>query len=254
MKYLYRGVNGERAIWWSWQDLRRKGKRRGFCTSGRAWLYLPSNCLGVEWYFGRRSCGVTLGFADPAVGDDAVKLNIAIPFLLSLWFTISGLPIVKRLPGVAWHYGEWGTGEREIGFAIHDATFWVYPWINRSNCSPWAFHFDDFIRGRAKYSIQEYETGEVTLSLPESDYDATYRLYRAEWKRPRWPWPLVIQRGEIEVEGGVPIPGKGENSWDCEDTCTYSLTCPAQTKEELVDKFVAGIVERREKYGWEWRE
>lgn len=260
MRYIVRGKEGESGIWWSWQDLRAKGKRSpaGFCTQGRAWLHMPANCFHVEWYLGGRKCALAATFGNRAFSDDAILFHIAIPFIFNFYFGIERAEWVKRLPGIG---NGWQDGTREIGFSVHDGYLCLYLWCrdgsewNRGDRwwhfkQPIMWNFVDFVLGRDKYSDEPIEAGEIEFSLPESDYIATYRMFRSTWKRPRWPWPHHLLRGEIEVEGGVPIPGKGENSWDLDDTVTYSLTCPASSKEELVEKFIEGVQKRRLEYGW----
>lgn len=255
MKTLVRTADGESAVWWSWQDLRgawdedresRRKKQQGLCTEGRAWLYVPGNNFQVSWHLGSRSCAFELTFS--SIGDDDFCFYIAIPFLFAFWFMIGNLPIVKKLPGVKWN-GEWGSGERKIGVAIHHETFWIYPWIDDDG-RWWSLNFPDFFFGRAKYSTVDLEQDTTVVPLPEGDYPAKYRLYRATWKRPRWPWAKTLLRGEIEVEKGIPIPGKGENSWDMDDDAIFSMTCVAATKEETVAAYVDSVMRTRGKYGW----
>lgn len=90
--------------------------------------------------------------------------------------------------------------------------------------------------------------------MPEHPYPATVRLFESTWKRPRWPFARRMVRAEIEVEGGIPHPGKGENSWDCDDDATYSLTCQARTAEDAVAKLVGSVLRDRRNYGGRsWR-
>lgn len=95
----------------------------------------------------------------------------------------------------------------------------------------------------------EREKHQVELHFLEADYPATVILTTDTWKRPRWHWPLVVERAEVDVPGGVPIPGKGENSWDIDDDATFSLVTPASTVEEAVQKFYDTVNERRARYG-----
>jgi hypothetical protein len=73
----------------------------------------------------------------------------------------------------------------------------------------------DFLFGRQKYSEDVLETVPVSLAMPEKTYTGTVKLLRSKWKRPRAWWTQTILYAHIDVPGGVPFPGKGENSWDC---------------------------------------
>lgn len=267
MKTLIRDEQGESVLWWSWQDLRgefkegaeRKAARRGwFCHYGRAWLHAPGNVFQLSWHFGSRRCSIGAGFSNRSFSEEAITLNMGIPFVGSFYFLIDRADWVKRLPGIG---KGWEDGERELGISWSDGylhlSLWCRPGHDWSRGDRW-WHFKqpilwnpaDFFLGRNKYSDRELETGTTEVTMPERTYPATYRLFESTWKRPRWPWPLRIVRGEIEVEGGIPIPGKGENSWDLDDDATYSLTCPATSPADLIEKMRASVLRRREKYGW----
>ena len=92
--------------------------------------------------------------------------------------------------------------------------------------------------GRSKYSERDIETVRVNVPMPEGDYPATVQLDQAVWKRPRWPFAQKIHRADIELDKPIPIPGKGENSWDLDEDAIFSLTTPAKTPQEAVDALV----------------
>jgi hypothetical protein len=136
-------------------------------------------------------------------------------------------------------------------------SFW-HPTMEWSSRTPkWRNgHFDpaDFLLGRHKYSSEELSTENVEVPMPEKTYAGTVTLTRDTWKRPRWPFSRSIYRANIEVEGGVPHPGKGENSWDCGEDATYGMTCPARTAEQAVGKLVESVLSSRRRYGGrKWR-
>jgi hypothetical protein len=58
-----------------------------------------------------------------------------------------------------------------------------------------------------------------------------------------------MRRANLDIERGVPTPGKGENSWDCGQDATYGLTCPASTVEEALASLRASVMRDRERYG-----
>jgi hypothetical protein len=244
MKTLVRDRDGGTQVWWSWQDLRRI-KRGGFCSEGRTWLHTETNCYQVAWHFFTRRPSLTLGFSSGASSDEAICLNIGIPFLGSFYFLVQRADWVKKLPGIG---SDWNNGEREIGFTWSDDYLFLYLWSDPDHTKLWSpAHF---FLGRPKYSQVELEAGAVDVVLPDRTYPATYQLFESIWKRPRWPWSKRILRGEIEVAGGIPVPGKGENSWDLDDTTIDSMTCPATTKEELAQAFATAVLRKRAKYGW----
>ncbi len=248
MKTLTQGKGEDTALWWHSQCLDKQGRMWKY---GRAWLHWPRNSAGFSWLLFGRSCGVSIDCSD--TGDDNLTLHLALPFLFSVWLHISRLPIVKRLPGVKWN-GKWGSGDREIRIAFHDGAVWWQLWRypNESKPNDWRdsnFDFVDFLLGRNKYSESERTKDNVFIEMPEGYYPASVELYTATWKRSRWPWPKIVQRAEIEIEGGLPIPGKGENGYDCEDDAIFSGNYCAVTVWEATASIRASALRDRQRYG-----
>lgn len=247
MHNLKTASNGEPTVWWSWQDLRggveRKGlPPKGICTHGRAWLRSLHNGVTVEWVLFSRSCHASVTFS--STGDDAISLALSIPFLFAIYLSLEKAQWVKRLPGVRWKNGDYDSGEREIRVAIHNSAVWWTLWVNGNGMrsSHWrdgCFHFDDFLLGREKYSEGESSFHGAAVEMPEGYYPASVRLFTSTWKRSRWPWAKSIRRAEIEVGGGIPIPGDGENDWDLDDDAILGGTYPVDT----VDGALAAIRE-----------
>jgi len=118
-----------------------------------------------------------------------------------------------------------------------------------------AFHPIDFIFGRTTYSEIPISDHKVEIPMPEAVYPATVRLVEAQWRRPRWPFVWYrVRRAEVTPDKGIPFPGKGENSWDCGEDATYSLTCVASTVEESIGKMVESVMRSRLRHGGpKWR-
>ncbi len=250
MRTLVRGKGEETALWWHSQVLDKQGRMWKY---GRAWLRWPGNSIGVCWSLFRERFGMRLAFSD--TGDYAIEVGISLPFLFSLWFHIARAKWVKRLPGVKWT-GKWGSGDREIYIRFHDGALWWTLWRhdNDHKSGDWRdsnFHFDDFFLGRNQYSESERTTHHVLFPVQGIVYSATVELYTSTWKRSRWPWPKTVNRANVEVETGVPVPGKGENGWDMEDDAIYGLTTEAGTVMEALGAFRQAVIRQRTKYGGE---
>lgn len=98
---------------------------------GRAWFYAGKDrhkeTFHTEWLLGKfaRGFGLTIGFGE---GDDdrSVCLHACIPFVFSVYLVICGLWRLKH--------------PHKTGIAIHNNSFWIYPFTNemvtRSD-SPW---------------------------------------------------------------------------------------------------------------------
>lgn len=95
----------------------------------------------------------------------------------------------------------------------------------------------------------------VAIVMPEGAYAATARLEQSRWRKYLGPYrltrrsrrrlriPLWLQRPRwrvsIDVPAGLPVPGKGENSWDCGPDATYGVTYPELRHEPGPDWAVA---------------
>ena len=104
-----------------------------------------------------------------------------------------------------------------------------------SRAAPWkhlgwskSWFVDDVVLGAAVYKEEVNETRQTTIPMPEGSYPAVVKMTKATWTRPR-SRPVTMERATVEMLVPIPIPGKGENSWDCEDDALYSLTTPADS-------------------------
>ncbi len=116
------------------------------------------------------------------------------------------------------------------------------------------FNPGDFFFGSSRHSSRVLEEHDVEIPMPEGVYGAHVKLTEATWTWPRWPWAHRVLRAEIEIPGGVPHPGKGENSWDCGEDATYSMTCTARNRWEAIAAVVESSMRSRLLYGGKnWR-
>lgn len=114
------------------------------------------------------------------------------------------------------------------------------------------WNYRDWLFGRAIYSESRHrEADKVPMQMPEGEYFMKMDYYTSYWHRSRSPFVKAVQRVEITPDKPVPHPGKGENSYDCDEDATYNSTMPVRgrTPKELVEDFKRGIMERRNEYG-----
>jgi hypothetical protein len=227
---------------------------------GRAWLYLKEVVtLAWSWNFKSTFCHVRFSVD----GDEnEVGFAIALP-PVALWLHLGGRlgKWLTKLMRCDYHSVA-GPGRdiycmhREIQFSIHDWTLWSSIWRKRDSWSrddPWWMHWSlnlpDLFLGERKHSKVVLEQRVVTVAMPEGAYEAKAELLRETWKRPRWPWPLVLLRTDVEVPAGIPVPGKGENSWDCGPDAIYGQCGPAESIEEAVGNLVGSVLKTRRQRG-----
>lgn len=147
-------------------------------------------------------------------------------------------------------------GKREIGVRIHDwALWWSFLELDGhwSSSDPWwmhgSFYPADFFLGRKQCSWELVEARDVTIPMPEGSYPAKARLERGTWKRPRWPFPESHLSVNIDIPKGVPVPGKGENSYDCGPDAIFGQSSPSRTIEEGIGNVVASALRDRKRRG-----
>ena len=95
------------------------------------------------------------------------------------------------------------------------------------------------------------ETGEpfsVVVPLPEGNYPGECRREKRTWQRKRWPFSRRERVGYwIDMKIAPPVPGKGENSWDCDDDGVYGTG--GATVAEAIANVTRAALRDRERYG-----
>ena len=237
-------------MYWHWQNLNedRRGdvKGSGF-WHGRAWFNLTKHLCGrCEWVHGVWKCALELAIG----GEDGVMLHVAIPPVQ--WFaSVSYRRFWKWLPAES----------MTTGIRIFDSAIWLDCWrdswggwtnyqkkwqrvlYNRQLC----LHLDDLLLGRMDYQRLTLETKTATVYMPEAAYPVQITFERSIRKRPRWIATQTLGC-QIDIPGGIPVPGKGENSWDCGDDAILSMGSSATTVSEAVADVVKSVMRTRERY------
>jgi len=174
-------------------------------------------------------------------GDEHLTFAVA-SFLAAVWISIP--PIIPKM-----------ADKTIFSLAAHDGNIWWKFFTDRNGWSSktpkWKngyFQVDDFILGKSECSHVLISEKEVEIPMPEKAYKAKVKLEDWTWKRPRW-FAQTIRKTDIEMLDGeqIPIPGKGDNSWDCGDDAIFSLLTPAKTIEEGIGLFVADVLKTRMK-------
>lgn len=216
---------------------------RGHWFHRRAWLRLGQRCIGLE-VCTRSSIGFSFE-VDPSEWEVQFHGSIGI---LSAWLTFTGFLPRFMYPA--------GYSPKAISLSIHDRTIWFSLWAPtmefKRGDRNWSFNPGRFIFGRWIHSEVPIETVEASIAFPERTYALTIKRYRSEWRRSRfpfWPFKRELIRATIEPDIPVPVPGKGENSWDCGDDAISSSTAPVETVGEAIGSFYESIRRPREKYG-----
>lgn len=272
----------QHGVRWHAQNLDRDG-RGSMWKEGRAWLnvfagdgetghgYRELVEIHPEWHLGRPShigLGLEIGGGD---SDREVKLHVGLP-LATFWLHVDGLPRAwahRILPGRPYSYTDHHgvthhtkiTEAREVRLDWHSNALWWSLWHStmewRSDTPRWrhgSFHPIDVLLGRHHYSHSALKTVETLIPMPEASYPATVTLQELTWSRPRWPFKVRRASAQIDIPGGIPVPGKGENSWDCGEDAILSMGADGHSLANAVAAVVKSATETRIRYGGaDWR-
>ena len=156
------------------------------------------------------------------------------------------------------------TDKTVVAVRYHDSAVWWELWQPRhmwtSGTPKWRrgnFNWRDALLGRAKHASTITGPEQlVWIPMPEGQYPAIITLDRSEWKRPRWPWPTAVRQGydvkilkpDMGPGGYIPIPGKGENSWDCGGDGIFGQSGSGRTVEEAIGHVVASALSTRKRH------
>lgn len=121
------------------------------------------------------------------------------------------------------------------------------PWWRRT-----FVHLTDRLLGKVTHTSKEIDRREVEIPFPEGVCKALVTIERVTFRRPGWPYPRVIFVGNVTPAKGPVVPGKGENSWDCEDDALHGMSCRAADVEEAAGKFLASVLHDRQRRAGTW--
>lgn len=249
--------------WWHWQNLNIKENERGRVVwkgnpliDGRAWLHTPianRGNIGFQWCF-IKTKSFSFGFDVGSDWDeDDFRFRAALPFLFAFYLSFEGF--ISSKSKAAWKW--WPKREsKETSIRILDSSIWIYIWQSEgchSNKDGWhriVIHPLDIILGKQKYSKRTISITQDDIEMPEGHYPCQIEMFESTWKRPRSPFARKVLRADMDIsKNPIPIPGKGENSWDQGDDATYSMTTSASTVKEAKARLVESLLETRERYG-----
>ena len=219
---------------------------------------------------GAQHTGIDLS-ADEDTGG--LQLFVGVAHLADVWLSI-GTPrlrrwLYKRFPKI------WDLHIAELRY--HDQAFWWSIWHSKwgwtKGTPQWRsgnFHWWRFMTGKPVHSKETIEGPvDVLVPMPEGSYLARVTIERSTWKRPRWPWPTHEHRYDLTVisrpgpdgpyvpepdeegntrSGYIPVPGKGENAWDCGGDGTFGMSGPGRTVEKAIGDVVASSLRERKRH------
>lgn len=244
------------------QTIRDKGARRWFLNWGGKLDWGVSAEVSWRW---RSGFIATCGYGGQ---EDFVEWTLAIPRLVFLHVAVDTPFRWKKLRPFDGRYSESEAkfGIRTVGGTLyllvgHDSMGTYYGTHGRGgDIGRWlrdikrnrqiTLFRDDWILGHPRHMCEVLEEGiPIVVNVGQWDgdsYRGTAKHTRRTWKR---RFSTKVSDGyEIDMQQGIPFPGKGENSWDCGDDAYYGFG--GQSIESAISTIVAETVKRR---GKNWR-
>lgn len=133
------------------------------------------------------------------------------------------------------------------GYPRADRRWWRESYVNLYR---WAL-------GKTEHTCLVEQEGTVVIPMPEANYPATFKVeHRTNRHVSRLGrlWDAVMgpqQWRTTEITPGkpVPVPGKGENSWDCDDDAIHSISVSGTDVQKAVSQLVGSALSSRARHG-----
>lgn len=248
-------ASGDPRAWLFTHDLNKGERRRKGWWHGRASLHLhgrKNTSFRLEWVVGDL-WNLSFSMALRSDYENTLTWHVCVP-LLSLYCGVEGPQWLRNLARWLCRHEKYEHEmQREISLRVFDNKVWFTLWMNPDSWSSkeprWRrFTFDpeSIVFGAKRYSEENARTMQVLVPMPEGAYPATLTMFDGVW-RDRFR-RLVIARAQVDIPGGIPFEGKGENSWDCGEDATYGMTTPAELPEEAIAAVVKSVMRERRKH------
>lgn len=135
---------------------------------------------------------------------------------------------VRIFGGSVW----WALWHADHGWRSDDRRVW--PWEGYGWTYTWPVV--DWLLGKEQHDTTDLAVVETTVATdahdryPAAEYPAEAKLQL--WRQWRTRWPFGREAGlrtVVTVEGGVPHPGKGTTSYNCEEDALFSQSGPLRS-------------------------
>ncbi len=214
------------------------------------WTLLRRRGFGVGFTFGRNGGESDVGLDIHAGRLAAVYARLRSPW--TRWARIEKQGDDDRDWYKARHYG--------VHLFPHQGCWFQAEWDARSGewsrSQPWYREVSlgpRHVWGRSTVDTIESAPAECMIPMPEGQYRATWKHEVRTRRFLRWPgkvrnyWQRPTSSVTLDIPGGIPHWGKGENSWDCGMDGLFG--CGGTTLEEAIGRAVGSTLRDRERHG-----
>lgn len=246
---------GQRGFWGWFHNITREEGKGDFPLHGRVFVHAnhEAHSARVEWNIGTTTTHAYIT-SDPSEGE--IKTSLALPGV-ALYFAAGSYNLLGGLTKLI--------GHKTARVSVHDGAVWWEtpladpdggpsdePWYVRGN-----FDFVTALFGEqevVREIVSEPEWIDVEIPMPEGSYKAKVKLERVGTKRARGLTQKTLTFAEVDIPGGLPIPGKGENSYDCDEDAILKMSCEARSVPDAIGAVVSSaLVTRWKRGGADWR-
>lgn len=232
-----------------------KNKGVSIKKAGKLSVWFFQNHIGFQWYFGNQAKFMHAGFT---IGNDEEQFqcSLALYRVFAIYFTIDRI-FTRKFYDKWFHKNKlWSGLTTDIRF--FDYTIWVSSFMDESghtsmDINKW-FQFEFNIDFRdllfGKFKTKSYKTKPIAVEIeitPNEKYIGTYIFKTIVRRRKRW-FTEVYKRIEIEVEEGIPYPGKGTSSYNCGDDAVFSFSTPGESVKHCIDELRKDVLWLRKNY------
>lgn len=252
----------------SFQNLTKADKKGNFPWNWRAWVRLSEETqLRIQ-------CDLTSDFHHVGAKVDVDENEVGIfaafaPF--AVWLTLRNRTISDAIAPKVVHRDKLRSESREIRISAHGGSVYWSLWMDPDRGYPdeprlrrGSFAWDDLVFGEQKMEREVVRgTERVAIPMPEGVYLGNSTIERFTYRRPRARTltktmaSVTMDPREDKSFKPIPIPGKGTESYNCDEDAIYSTSISVDanaTHEDAVAEVVRSVLRSRRRYGGKnWR-
>lgn len=210
----------------------------------RMWFHWGRTIWHYEGYLGKNARHTSIGM-DLGGEENDVMVHFGVKRLFNFYFGVEDLfprKLMNRLFGFTTRNYGISIFEEYISIEFHrDDMGYSDGWKGFHKMIDWK----SILFGRTDYKHEKLGTVRAFVEMPEGKYPATVDIFKSSWTRKRFVKPLILTRYEITPDIPIPEPGKGENGWDLDDDALHSITTPANSLDEALEKTAKSVMETR---------
>ena len=210
--------------------------------------------LSGQIVFPTKSCALEIDLCQNGWQEDVINFHFAIPLLFNIFIGFKNNFLYRMLEKITKRKGDKYTNGRSIGISFHNNTLWIDLWddeMEHRHDDPWWWRFNinfvDLLKGKSKCEVEVLKEKEVEIYMPEKMYKGKATVERRTWTFPRW-FSKNHTSTTIDVEEGVPFPGKGTCSHNCGNDALFGSSISGGNIEKAIGNFIGSVLDNRNRY------